>query len=171
MKNTEYLNNEDGLHLMRQLVNTPKTVVMATQLNKIPFSSYPVTLQAMDEQGALWFIIERQSDHFKDIDKDNRVVVLYFDKLGKKYISIYGNITRVRDERMVDEFWNTKLSHSFKGKEDANLILLNMNIENAEYWNLENAITTAGLFKEEDSIPPKKDLALEGKVYINMQNH
>ena len=73
MKNRQYSKDDDGLHKLRELLKDNKVLLMATNLNKAPFSVCLMSLQEMDAQGDLWFFAHRDSDHFKNIEKDNRV--------------------------------------------------------------------------------------------------
>ncbi|MEO8934598.1 MAG: pyridoxamine 5'-phosphate oxidase family protein [Xanthomarina sp.] len=135
MSTRDYIKNKEGLQKVRQLVVAPKVVMLATKLDKIPFAVCPMTLLQMDEQGDLWFFMSKESEHFKDITYDNRVQILYSDEIQNKYISIYGNATHMVDEKKMKELWNPIMSKWFDGKDDDCLALLNVNMENAYYWD------------------------------------
>jgi general stress protein 26 len=162
MKEKDYTKDDKGIMKMRELLNdVPGTVMMATDLEKIPFSVCPMTLQQMDEQGDLWIFADRDSDHFKDIERDNRVQLMYFDESNQKYVSLFGNATHIVDAHKVDELWNDGLNEWFDGKKDPNLVLLNINIENAYYWD--NGV------KKTVSLFGHKTRAEKG--HIDLQNH
>lgn len=93
MKNTE------DIKKIKSLIDTPNVVMMATRLQKIPFSVCPMTIQELDEQGDIWFISSKNSGHFKDIEHDNKVQLIYADDKAQKYISIFGNATHVVDKK------------------------------------------------------------------------
>lgn len=139
MSKKNYTKDENGFQKMRALIDTPKIIMMATMLEKIPFSVCPMTLQAMDEQGDLWFFSAKDSDHFRDIEQDNRVQLIYTDEQNQKYISIFGNATHIVSEKKVQELWNKNLNTWFDGPNDPNLVLLNVNMENAYYWDSTNS--------------------------------
>ena len=95
MDKKNYMKNPEGLRQIRTLIDEQKTVMMASHLDKIPFSICPMTLQQMDEKGDLWFFASQVSDLFKDIAKDNRVQIIYTDNQKQTYISIFGNATHI----------------------------------------------------------------------------
>lgn len=138
MNEKNYMMNKEGLRKMRTLIDEQKIVMMASQLDKTPFSVCPMTLQQMDEKGDLWFFTSKESGLFKDIEHDNRVQIIYSDEKKQKYLSIFGNATHVIAEQKKDELWNSNLLNWFEGKDDPNLALLSVNMQNSYYWDNEN---------------------------------
>ncbi|TYB77091.1 pyridoxamine 5'-phosphate oxidase family protein [Bizionia myxarmorum] len=170
MSTRNYNKDTNGLEKMRALVDAPKIVMLATQLNKTPFSVCPMTLQEMDTQGDLWFFTSKTSSHFTDIQEDNRVQIIYTDDEKKRYISIYGNATHIVDDQKIDELWNPMLNTWFEGKDDSNLALLNVNMENAYYWDTQHNKLVSFFKIVEGAITDKTpDLGEHG--HIDMQDH
>jgi general stress protein 26 len=135
MSTINYNKSKRGLQKIRTLIDAPKTIMLATQLHKIPFSICPMTLLQMDDQGDLWFFTSKESEHYSNIAHDNRVQIIYSDEAKQNYISIYGNATHIVDENKITELWNPMLNNWFEGKDDTNLALLNVNMEYAYYWD------------------------------------
>lgn len=155
---------------MRTLIDAPKTVMLATQLNKTPFSVCPMTLQQMDSKGDLWFFTSKTSDNFTDITNDNRVQIIYTDNDKQRYISIYGNATHVVDDTKVEELWSPMLNTWFEGSEDSNLALINVNMENAFYWDTkQNKLVS--FFKIVEGSITDSTPNLGEKGHVNLQNH
>lgn len=170
MSTRNYIKSKTGLEKVRQLVDAPKIVMLATKLEKTPFDVCPMTLLQMDEQGDLWFISSKESEHFKDITYDNRVQILYQDETQNKYISIFGNATHIVDEKKLGELWNPNMTKWFEGKNDERLALLNVNMENAHYWDskLNKSVSFFELIEDSHSgINPDSDQ----KGYINLQSY
>ncbi|WP_338358614.1 pyridoxamine 5'-phosphate oxidase family protein [Yeosuana marina] len=137
MSNKNNTKDERKLEKIRNLIDDAKVVMMATRLDKIPFSVCPMTLQEIDQQGDFWFFSSKESSHFADIEYDNRVQIMYSDEEKQKYMSIYGNATHIVDDQKIDELWDPSLTNWFEGKDDPNLVLLNINIKNTFYWDTE----------------------------------
>jgi general stress protein 26 len=170
MSEINYTKDKNGLQKMRSLLDMSKIVMMATNLQKTPFSICPMTLQEMDEQGDLWFFSNKESSHFKDITRDNKVQLIYMDEDTNTYISIFGNATHIEDLKKVDELWNPKLKKWFDGKNDPNLALLNMNMENAYYWeSASNSLIS--FFNQAKSVMTEKQSKDGNQGHINLQNH
>jgi general stress protein 26 len=135
MKTKDFNKQNKGIQKMREMIKGHRVFMMATHLEKIPFSVCPMTLQEMDAQGDLWFFTPKNSDHFKDIENDNRVQLILANEQEHLYLSIFGNATHMVDEAKVDQLWSPMLKAWFNGKDDPNLALLNINMETAFYWN------------------------------------
>lgn len=167
MSTVNYKKDTKGFQKIRSLINEPKTVMLATRLHKAPFAVCPMTLLQMDEQGDLWFFTSKESEHFTNIAHDNRVQILYTDEQNQTYISIYGNATHIVDKTKVDELWNPMLNNWFEGgKQDANLTLLNVNMEQAYYWDskLHKLVSFFELIEGDTA-----DLGQKG--YVNLQSY
>ncbi|MFB9055827.1 pyridoxamine 5'-phosphate oxidase family protein [Mariniflexile ostreae] len=170
MSDKDFTKDKDGLQKMRDLIEVPKVVMMASRLDKIPFSVCPMTLQSMDAQGDLWFFTSKESGLFKDVDYDNRVQIMCSDEEKQKYISIFGNATHIVDQEKVDELWNPLMRNWFDGKEDPNLVLLNVNMENAYYWdNQYNKLVS--FFKLVKGAIPEQQPNMGDKGHIDLQDH
>ncbi|SHI46562.1 pyridoxamine 5'-phosphate oxidase family protein [Pseudozobellia thermophila] len=170
MRNKTYSKDGDGLRKLRELLNDNKVLLMATNLKKIPFSVCPMSLQEMDVQGDLWFFAHRNSDHFKDIEKDNRVQLLLANEKGQQYLSMYGNATHIVDREKKQALWSPMLGAWFDGIDDPNSVLLNVNLESAYYWDMiENK--WAALHRLQGSLAGQEGPELGEKGHIDLQNH
>lgn len=167
MNKKNYMKNPEGLRQIRTLVDEQKTVMMASQLDTIPFSICPMTLLEMDEKGDLWFFASEDSDLFKDIEKDNRVQIIYTDDQKQRYVSIFGNATHIKAEQKKDELWNSNLLNWFTGKDDPNLALISVNMENAYYWDNESA-KLVSLFKIGKGGSVKEESGSGVKGFVNL---
>ncbi|MCX7547227.1 pyridoxamine 5'-phosphate oxidase family protein [Xanthomarina sp. F1114] len=166
MSTINYKKHEQGFQKIRNLIDEPKIVMLATKLHKAPFSVCPMTLLQMDNQGDLWFFTSKNSEHFRNIAFDNRVQILYSNEHKQNYISIFGNATHIVDEKKIDELWSPMINKWFDGKEDPDLALLNVNMETAYYWdaNLNKLVSFFELIEAVDSNVDKKG-------YVNLQSY
>jgi general stress protein 26 len=167
MDKKNYMNNPEGLRKIRTMIDEQKTVMMASDLDKTPFSVCPMTIQQMDEQGDLWFFVSKKSGLFKDIEQDNRVQLLYADEDDDQYISIFGNATHIIAKQKREELWNSHLLNWFKGKDDEDLALISVNMDNAYYWDHENA-KLVSFFKIGKSGYVKETSESEIKGFVNL---
>ena len=170
MEETNYLKNKEGLDKIRTLLGTARVFMMATNLEKTPFSVCPMTLQEFDEQGDLWFFTPKNSDHFKEIEKNNRVQLIMSNEKNQCYLSIYGNATHIVDNHKIDQLWNPMIRAWFNGKEDPNLALLNVNMESAFYWDSDES-KLVSLYHLDKAVSTDDRSHMGEKGYINLQNH
>lgn len=170
MSEINYTKDKNGLQKMRALMNMTKVVMLATNLKKTPFSVCPMTIQELDERGDLWFFSDKTSRHFKEIESDNKVQLMYMDEEAQTYISIFGHATHIIDAEKLNQLWNPKLKKWFTGKDDPNLTLLNVNMENAYYWeNTKNELVS--FFNPIHSVLVDHKTTTGNKGYVNLQNH
>lgn len=109
--------------------------MMSTNLGKEPYNVFPMGTQKVDQNGDLWFFSNRNSDHFDDIQSDSRVQITYSNGVEQEYLSIIGDAVPMVDSNKMDELWSPLLTSWFKGKKDPDLVLLNVKIEEAKWWD------------------------------------
>lgn len=170
MNGKNLLNNDQGLLKMRTLIEDRSIVMIASHLDRIPFSVCPTTLQQLDEKGNLWFFASKDSCLFRDIGEDNRVQLIYSDRKRQKYLTIFGRATPVLTEQKMDELWDFNLLKWFEGKNDPKLALLSVSPEHSNYWDDENN-RAVSFFKRARAAMPKGKIPAWKKGLTGLWNH
>lgn len=120
---------------LRQRITSIHTA-MFTTCNGQSMHSRPMLSLEMDENGELWFFASVHSKIVHDINKGATVNITYSDPADQVFVSITGLARITYDKRRIDKLWKPVFRTWFeKGKEDASLILLNIKIHHAEYWD------------------------------------
>jgi len=131
--------SKDAVDKLRELAESARTCMFATQLTEVPFQVCPMYLQQVDVQGCLWFFSGADSVHNASVDDDPRVQLIFSEPKDTKYVVIYGNASVETDRGKVDELWNPMVKAWFPdGKDDPNLTLLKVRPLKAHYWNTED---------------------------------
>jgi general stress protein 26 len=111
--------------------------------------SRPMTTQnsEVDERASLWFFMSRGSEAVNDIGADPVVNVAYADPGRDAYVSISGEAAVVEDRGKKEQLWS-KLAEAWfpGGAGDPDLALVEVRIEDAEYWDVKESKVTQ-LFK------------------------
>jgi general stress protein 26 len=111
--------------------------------------SRPMTTQnsEVDERASLWFFMSRGSEAVNDIGADPVVNVAYADPGRDAYVSISGEAAVVEDRDKKEQLWS-KLAEAWfpGGAGDPDLALVEVRIEDAEYWDVKESKVTQ-LFK------------------------
>lgn len=159
------LDTEEGIKKIRKIIEGSRIGMMATNLVKIPFSVCPMTTLEIDDQTNLWFFSSKTSDHFKDIEQDNRVQIVYSNENTHEYLSVFGNAVHIVDEKTVDRLWNPMANTWFEGKDDPNLALLSVNIDLAQYWDskVNQLVSLMGTVKAKDQM----DVGQKGSIDLD----
>ncbi len=86
--------------------------------------------------GNLYFFTGLNSGKASEIKKDSGVCLTYEDHGKENYISITGTANIRQDRALIDAYWNKAVEAFFpEGKEDPNLAILEVKVDQAEYWD------------------------------------
>ncbi|AMM52273.1 general stress protein [Rufibacter sp. DG15C] len=102
--------------------------------------SRPMRHMKADENATIWFLTGYASGKTHEIKNESHVNLSYADPSNNLYVSISGHATVNRDQQKIDELWNPAMKAWFpEGKEDPNIGVLKITIDQAEYWDSPNS--------------------------------
>ena len=107
--------------------------------------AHPLTTLDQDiaAQAQLHFFIPRGSELHQRLSADSQVNVGYANPEEDCYVSISGSAAFIEDARRKEELWNPMAKAWFPdGPGDPNLVLLAVNIQHAEYWDVQESKLT-----------------------------
>lgn len=94
------------------------------------------TQQAQFDGKRVWFFTEADSPKIDEIRRHPKVNLAYASKDKNTYVSLAGDARISRDQAKIDELWNDAMKAFFpKGRNDPNLVLLEVTVRTAEYWD------------------------------------
>jgi len=122
---------------LRELVKRTGIAMLVTSDHQGGLRSRPVETLQFDEQGRLWFFTAADSPKVGEIDeRRGQVNLAYADPSHGNYASISGVARFYRDRSKIRELWHKSAEVWFPdGPDDAQLLLLQVTIEKAEYWD------------------------------------
>ena len=98
--------------------------------------SRPLATQQAAFEGALWFVITADSPKVAEIRRNAKVNLAYASEKRNTYVSLTGTARVNRDRDKIDALWSDAAKAFFpKGKDDPNLVLLEVTLRSAEYWD------------------------------------
>ncbi|QKG52560.1 pyridoxamine 5'-phosphate oxidase family protein [Hymenobacter sp. BRD67] len=98
--------------------------------------SRPMATIKPEADGSLLFFTDKESAKVYEVKKDNQVNLSYSDPSANTYASISGRASAYRDEAKIAELWTEPMRGWFpKGKDDPNIMILQVDIDKAEYWD------------------------------------
>ncbi len=105
--------------------------------------SRPMTVQEVQEDGTVWFFTSATASAAYESEENCRVNVSYVDPRRSVFISISGSASLSDDREQMEKLWDPRLSAWFpKGLDDADLRLLCVEIDRAEFWDVaQNALS------------------------------
>ncbi len=140
---------QESIEKLRSLIKDVKTAMLTT-IDGGVLRSRPMGTQETEFDGDLWFFTSSETHKADEIEKDNRVNVSYAAPSDNTYISVSGTAELIKDRAKMEELWNPILKAWFpKGLDDPNIILLKVNVEQAEYWDSTSStfVQVAGFLK------------------------
>jgi general stress protein 26 len=130
------LSSGDAIEKIKELAEDIKICMFCTELDTLPISTRPMSVQEVDDSGNLWFISSKQSNKNFDIKLDDRVQ-LFFSKISDAhYLSVYGNATIYRDKSKIEEVWSPIAKAWFEqGQDDPDVTVIKVRPSDAYYWD------------------------------------
>ena len=108
---------------------------MMTTIDGGQLRSRPMSTQAAEFDGEVWFFTRDNTHKIDEIEKDNRVCLGYSDPDNSRYVSVSGHAEISKDRAKMKELWNPILKAWFpEGLDDPHICLMKVNVEQAEYW-------------------------------------
>ena len=104
--------------------------------------AHPLTTQnrQLDEQAELYFFISQSGELYERLLTDDEVNVSYADPDEDSYVSVSGQARFVEDRALKEALWSPMAKAWFPdGPTDANLALLVIKLQHAEYWNVDES--------------------------------
>jgi general stress protein 26 len=118
------------------MIRDIEVAMMVTMDEQGRFRGRPMRASQKEFDGVLWFFTRAESPKTDEVQGDERVLLAYSDPSGQNYVSVFGHVELVRDAEIQKRLWSEPLRAWFPGgPEDADVALLKVTCEGAEYWD------------------------------------
>jgi general stress protein 26 len=119
-----------------ELLKDARIAMMATRGEGGVMHARPMGTNHAEFDGYLWFLTDLSSEKVAEIQADPEVLLTYADPANQNYVSISGKGQVLRDRATIDAQWFEAARTWFpKGKDDANLAVIKVDVQLAEYWD------------------------------------
>ncbi len=161
------LRNTEAGKKIKQIADDADICLFTTDLTHLPLKARPMSRQAVDEDGTLWFFSAKDSDKNSDIEKDSRVQLFYSNQKKSEYLSLYGRATIMQDVAKAKELWSAMAKIWFKDYDDPNLTIIKVEPEDGYYWDTKDG-RLISLFKMVAGVITGKEMdgSVEGVVRV-----
>ena len=142
-------NATSDLHTLWDLIKDIKFGMLTHRHSDGSLQGHPLTTQnkSIDEGSALYFFISQKSEMATQLRADGNVNVAYADTDADSYVSVAGQASLSTDRAKLEALWSPLAKAWFPGGvTDPDLLLLQVKITHAEYWNVKDSKVTQ-LFK------------------------
>ncbi len=121
---------------LNQRIQGIDTAILTTARSDGTLHSCPMASHLADENGVLWFVTHNNSDKVEAVRNSQFVNLAYADPVSQRYVSVSGFCELVRDRALTQQLWQPGYKAWFPaGLDDPELILLKVNVQQAEYWD------------------------------------
>jgi general stress protein 26 len=135
MMSTENLNREESDKKLRSTIEDTSVAMMITAFGHKPVHAVPMYTKTVDEQGNIWFLSSRNSEHNHQLEKENEIQLLYSNPSKMEFLSVYGKAEITSDRSIIDELYSPTDNSYFDGKDDPEITAIKIIPSQAFYWD------------------------------------
>ncbi len=142
--------------------------MFCTDLANQAFSTRPMAIQEVDEQGNLWFLSSADSNKNFEIKADEKVQLLFSKIADSHYLSVFGSAYIYKDQSKIEEMWSPMAKAWFKdGKDDPKVTVIRVSPEDTYYWDTKNGRMVSLLKIAVSAVTGSKmDAGVEGELNV-----
>ena len=145
-KNFQNLSSIEAREKIKELIEKAKnTCFFCTNIRTGEgFSTRPMSVQKIDDDGTLWFLSPIDSHKNEDLLHDPATQLLFKGSDYSDFLSLYGKSVLSRDEGKIKELWEPLLKTWFtEGKDDPRITVIEFTPEHGYYWDTKHAQVVA----------------------------
>ncbi len=129
------LQSNDAITKLKSLAESIDFTMLCTNLTAKPFHAIPMSTKRVDDDGAIWFLSGRDSQHNENIAYDSSVELLYSHPGTMQFLSIFGRATIHRDKPTIKSLYESSDDAWFNGLDDPNISAIKVVPVQAHYWD------------------------------------
>ncbi len=132
---------------LKDVIDGLDTAMLTTVNAQGRLVSRPLRMQEMDEDGAMWFVTDRDSHKTDEIAVHPQVNLSFASPRDNTYVSISGKATVLFDKARLNALWSPAMMVFYPdGLDDPSLCLLRVDLESAEYWDSPGGLVGNALY-------------------------
>ncbi len=132
------LTGADAIAKLADIADDATTCMFTSDPTAYPPHVTPMALQAVEDDGAVWFISSTESQRNADIARDPRVVLTIQNDKKLSYAACCGTATIHTDDATIDRHWTAFANAWFEGREDPRVSMIRVAVDEGHYWETEN---------------------------------
>ena len=125
-----------AIKTLSELITDVPVAMLTTFRPDHTLTSRPMLNVNKHFDGDLWFFVRSDREVFREIQGNPQVNASFQSSDGKKFVSVSGTASHIRELRRVELLWTDECEMWFEqGYQDANLSLIKVDVHHAEYWD------------------------------------
>ncbi|HTI58019.1 pyridoxamine 5'-phosphate oxidase family protein [Mucilaginibacter sp.] len=168
-ENIENLEGTAAIDKIKELVGKTSTCFFCSNIKTgIPFSTRPMSVQKVDDDGNLWFLSADDSNKDMELKTDPFVQLLFQGSPHSDFLNLYGIASVSKDKQKIEEMWEPIMKTWFTGgKDDPRISVIRVEPSEAYYWDNKHGNAVAFLkMMVGAAIGKTLDDSIEGKLEV-----
>jgi len=135
--NTKNLEGPDAWKKIKEMAEKADTCFFCTNIKTgLPFSTRPMAVLKIDEEGNLWFLSANDSSKNAEMEKDPLVQLLFQESPHAGFMNVYGIAEISTDKAKIEEIWTPLAKTWFtEGKDDPRVTVIKVSPTQGHYWD------------------------------------
>ncbi|KAA8482886.1 general stress protein 26 [Arcticibacter tournemirensis] len=167
--NLKNLRGAEATKKMKELAENAATCFFCSSIKTgVPFSTRPMTVLKVDDDGNFWFLSSDDSFKNEELSHDPFVHLLFQGSAYSDFLNIYGIAEISKDKEKIRELWNPMLKTWFtEGEDDSRITVIKVDPSEGYYWDHKNGKAVAFIKQAAGAVLGKTyDDTIEGKLDI-----
>lgn len=145
---TKDLNGEEATQKIRELSQKAKVCLFCSNIKTgKAFSTRPMSVQKVDEEGNLWFLSAADSNKNNELNSDMSVQLLFQGSSYADFLTLYGKAIITKSKEKIKELWKPILKDWFtQGVDDPRITVIKVEPKEGYYWDTKHGMIV-GLVK------------------------
>ncbi len=159
----------DAIKKIKELTDKSPSCFFCTDIETgKSFSTRPMSVQQVDEQGNLWFMSANDSHKNAEIENDFAVQLLFQGSSYSDFMSLYGSASITENKAKIKELWKPIMKTWFtEGIDDPRISVIKVTPEEGYYWDTKHNMAIGLLKRITGAIIGKTmDDSIEGNLTI-----
>ncbi|WP_158800240.1 pyridoxamine 5'-phosphate oxidase family protein [Pedobacter sp. L105] len=146
-QNHQDLDNISAIKKIKELAGIANTCFFSTQASSGPSrGTRPMSIQQVDDQGNLWFLVANDSHTYEDVQSNNEVKLYFQGSAHSDFLYLEGEATLSADPAKIKELWQPILKTWFtEGENDPRIAVIQVSPFDGYYWDNKHGNAIAGI--------------------------
>jgi general stress protein 26 len=126
-----------SIQTLSEMLEEMSVAMLTTVLPDGALRSRPMVRSAAATfDGSLWFFTPLDTAKVADVAANPNVNAAFSEPIQRRYVSLSGRASIVKDRKKIEELWDPTHGEWIpQGRENPDLVLLKLDVEEAEYWD------------------------------------
>lgn len=145
-QNHEDLFRADAISKIKELVDKANSCFFCTNPIGESIGTRPMSVQKIDDTGAIWFLSPNDSHKNADINSSNDVKLYFRGSTHSDFLYLQGRATITTDKAIIKELWEPLLKAWFtEGENDPRISAIKVTPTAGYYWDTKHGNAVAFL--------------------------